>query len=42
MKLVQLLMATTGDSFEVQYYVLDNFFYWKSKEKTLYTLNLCS
>ena len=41
MRLVQMLMQVTGDSFEVQYYVLDNFFYWKSKEKTLYTLNLC-
>ena len=36
-----MIMQTTGDSFEVQYYVLENFFYWNSKEKTLFTLNLC-
>ena len=26
---------------EMQHYVVENFFYWKSKEKTLLTLNLC-
>ena len=26
---------------EVQHYVLDNFIYWKNKEKTLFTLNIC-
>ena len=34
-------MQYTGDLFEVQYYILENFFYWNSKEKTLLTLNLC-
>jgi hypothetical protein len=34
-------MQYTGDLFEVQYYILENFFFWKSKEKTLLTLNLC-
>lgn len=34
-------MQYTGDFFEVQYYILENFFYWKSKEKTLLTLNIC-
>ena len=33
-------MVVTGDSFEIQYYVLENFVFWKSKEKTLLTLNL--
>ena len=41
MKLLQAIMQYTGDFFEVQYYILENFFYWKSKEKTLLTLNLC-
>ena len=40
MKLIQAIMQHTGDMFEVQYYILENFFYWKSKEKTLLTLNL--
>lgn len=31
----------TGDAFEVQYYLIEHFLYWKSKEKTLFTLNLC-
>lgn len=34
-------MQYTGDFFEVLYYVFENFFFWKSKEKTLLTLNLC-
>lgn len=33
-------MQVTGDSFEVIYHVLENFFYWQSKEKTLFTLNM--
>lgn len=41
MRFIQLLMQITGDSIEVQYNVLENFFYWHSKEKTLLTLNLC-
>mmetsp|Transcript_7459 Transcript_7459/g.12609 ORF Transcript_7459/g.12609 Transcript_7459/m.12609 type:complete len:500 (-) Transcript_7459:99-1598(-) len=41
MKLVQAIMTFTGDSIEVQYYVLENFFYWKNKESTLFTLNAC-
>lgn len=35
------MMQITGDSIEVQYYMLENFFYWHSKEKTLLTLNMC-
>jgi hypothetical protein len=34
-------MQYTGDFFEVLYFALENFFFWKSKEKTLLTLNLC-
>lgn len=34
-------MQVTGDIFEVWYYVIEHFFYWKSKDKTLYTLNMC-
>jgi hypothetical protein len=34
-------MRLHGDATEVQYYILENYFYWKNKEKTLYTLNLC-
>lgn len=41
MKLLQAIMQYTGDFFEVLYYVFENFFFWKSKEKTLLTLNLC-
>jgi hypothetical protein len=41
MRLVQAIMQFTGDFFEVQYYILENYFYWKSKEKTLLTMNLC-
>lgn len=33
-------MQVTGDMFEVQYYILDNFFFWKNKEKTLFTQNI--
>ena len=33
-------MQLTGDMFEVQYYILDNFFFWKNKEKTLLTQNI--
>jgi hypothetical protein len=39
-KLVQAIMGLTGDVFEVQYYIIENCFYWKSKEKTLLMLNL--
>lgn len=39
-KLVQALMSLTGDLFDFQYYVIENFFYWKSKEKTLLMLNM--
>lgn len=41
MKLIQAIMQLTGDMIEMQHYVVENFFYWKSKEKTLLTLNLC-
>jgi len=41
MRLLQTIMQATGDTFEVQHYIVENFFYWKSKEKTLFTLNLC-
>lgn len=41
MKLIQAIMSITGDAFEMQHYILDNFFYWKNKEKTLLTLNVC-
>jgi hypothetical protein len=34
-------MKVTGDTTEVQYYILENFFFWHSKEKTLLTLNMC-
>ena len=33
-------MSISGDLFELQYYIIENFFYWKSKEKTLLTLNI--
>ena len=39
-KLVQALMSLTGDLFDFQYYIIENFFYWKSKERTLYMLNM--
>lgn len=38
-KLVQALMSMTGDLFDFQYYVIEQCFFWKSKEKTLLTLN---
>ena len=41
MRFIQYLMKITGDSIEVQHNLLENFFYWHSKEKTLLTLNLC-
>lgn len=41
MKFIQYLMKVTGEMTEVQYYILENFFYWHSKEKTLLTLNMC-
>lgn len=41
MRLLQSIMQVAGDTFEVQYYIIDNFLYWKSKEKTLFTLNAC-
>ena len=41
MRLLQTIMQVTGDAFEVQYYVIEHFLYWKSKEKTLFTLNMC-
>ena len=31
----------TGDGIEMQYYLMEHFVYWKSKEKTLFTLNIC-
>jgi hypothetical protein len=31
----------TSDSIEVQNYIIENYFFWKSKEKTLFTLNIC-
>ena len=34
-------MTMTGDMFEVYYYVVENHFFWLSKEKTIFTLNLC-
>lgn len=41
MRLLQTIMQVTGDAFEVQYYLIEHFLYWKSKEKTLFTLNVC-
>lgn len=41
MRLLQTIMQLAGDSFEVLYYIIEHFLYWKSKEKTLFTLNLC-
>lgn len=38
-KLVQALMSMTGDLFDFQYYVIEQCLFWKSKEKTLLTLN---
>ena len=35
-----MTMQVGGDTFEVLYYILDNFFYWKNKEKTLLTQNI--
>ena len=41
MKMIQGIMTIVSDAFEMQHYFLDNYFYWKSKEKTLFTLNIC-
>ena len=41
MRLLQTVMQVGGDTFEVMYYVIEHFVFWKSKEKTLFTLNLC-
>lgn len=32
-------MQVGGDTFEVLYYVLENYYFWKSKEKTLFAMN---
>jgi hypothetical protein len=39
-RMLQTIMQVTGDLFEVVYHVLENFFFWHSKEKTLFTLNI--
>jgi hypothetical protein len=41
MRFLQTVMQVGGDAFEVQYYIIEHFLFWKSKEKTLLTLNLC-
>lgn len=40
MKLIQAVMTGTGDFFEIQYYLIEQCFYWKNKQKTLLMLNI--
>lgn len=40
MKLIQAIMSATGDVFEVQYYIIEQCFYWQNKQKTLLMLNI--
>jgi hypothetical protein len=37
--MLQTIMQVTGDLFEMTYYIIENFFFWHNKEKTLFTLN---
>jgi hypothetical protein len=39
-KFLQATMSITGDMFEIQYYIIEHFFFWKSKELTLMNLNI--
>ena len=41
MKLIQAIMGLTGDMIDQQFSFMENFIFWKNKEKTLVTLNVC-
>lgn len=34
-------MKVISDAIEIMFYIVENFIYWKSKEKTLFMMNIC-
>ena len=40
MRLLQSIMQVMGDLIDLQLYMVENFIYWRSKQKTLFTMNL--
>jgi len=40
-KTIQMIMQQIGDAIEVMFFIIENFIYWRSKEKTLFMMNVC-
>jgi len=34
-------MKVISDAIEIMFYIVENFIYWRSKEKTLFMMNIC-